>query len=390
MSRIDDLLGELAPTGVLSRPLGALGSFVRGNGLQKSDLTDEGAPAVHYGQIHTLYGVWTDRTVSFTEPAYAQKLRRAQPGDLLIATTSEDDEAVAKATAWVGDVEVAISGDAYIYTHSLDPRYVAYFFQSTDFQRQKAKFITGTKVRRISDAALAKILIPEPPREVQEEIVRILDAFTGLEVELRAELVARRGQYEHYRKTLVANALADATWSELGVVADVRTGQAPPAGVPAASGSFSFVNAGTTESGRSPVRNTDGETITIPSRGQGGVGVVGYQVDPFWCGPLCYRISSKSDDLETRFLYYYLKSIQPSIRGLQQTGGTPALNRKELVRVEVPVPSPSAQERVTAVLDKFDSLVDDPESGIPAEIAARRKQYEFYRDQLFTFPEVAS
>jgi type I restriction enzyme S subunit len=388
MSSIDNLLRELAPDGVPARPLGELGSFIRGNGLQKVDLIDEGTPAIHYGQIHTSYGVWTDRTLSFTDPAYALKLRRAQTGNLLIATTSEDDDAVAKATAWLGDGEVAISGDAYIYRHSLDPRYVSYFFQSIHFQRQKARFITGTKVRRISDDSLAKILIPEPPRAVQEEIVRILDRFTKLEVELNEELALRRQQYEHYRTTLIADELDAATWSKLGVVADVRVGQAPPTGVPAKDGEFAFVNAGTTESGRSPVQNTVGKTITIPSRGQGGVGVVGYQAEPFWCGPLCYRINSKAGDLETRFLYYFLKSIQPTIRGLQQTGGTPALNRKELVLVNVPVLSPDVYERVVSVLDKFDALIDP--SGIPAELAARRNQYEYYRDQLLTFPEVES
>ena len=192
--RIDDLIAEHCPDGMEFKKLGEVGEFLRGNGLQKADLTDNGVPAIHYGQVHTYYGVWTNTTKSFTNPTLAAKLRRAKPGDLIIATTSEDDEAVAKATAWLGETEVAVSGDAYIYRHTLNPRYVSYFFQSEGFQRQKAHRITGTKIRRISGTALAKLQVPVPPLVVQEEIVRVLDTF----IKLEADLEARKKQYEYY------------------------------------------------------------------------------------------------------------------------------------------------------------------------------------------------
>lgn len=117
---------------------------------------------------------------------------------------------------------------------------------------------------------------------------------------------------------------------------------------------------------------------------------MGYQTEPFWCGPLCYRIISATNGLRTRYLYFYLKSIQPSIRGLQQTGGTPALNKKELVLIRVPIPGIEEQDRIVSLLDKFDSLVNDLSVGLPAELAARRKQYEYYRDHLLTFEEAAA
>src|SRR5919199_1569363 len=137
VSGISRLISERSASGVEHATLGELGEFMRGNGLQKADLREEGFPAVHYGQIHTYYGTWTDTTKSFADPMLAAKLRKAAPGDLLIATTSEDDAAVAKATAWLGDGEVAVSGDAYIFLHKLDPKYVAYYFQSEQFQQQK-------------------------------------------------------------------------------------------------------------------------------------------------------------------------------------------------------------------------------------------------------------
>ena len=207
MSRIDELIAEHCPDGVEFRGLGDVGEFIRGNGLQKSDLTDSGVGAIHYGQIHTIYGVWTSETKSFVTEEMAHRLRKARPGDLVIATTSEDDAAVAKAVAWVGENEIAVSGDAYIYRHSLDPKYVAYFFQTEQFQSQKTRHITGTKVRRISGENLAKIRIPVPPIELQREIVKVLDTFTKLEADLEealeAELEARRRQYQYYRDALL-------------------------------------------------------------------------------------------------------------------------------------------------------------------------------------------
>lgn len=199
MNRIDRLIAEHCPDGVEFKTLGEVGEFIRGNGLQKSDLAEAGVGAIHYGQIHTHYGTWATETRSFVSKALADKLRKARPGDLVIATTSEDDEAVAKAVAWVGDAEVAVSGDAYIYRHELEPKYVSYFFQSEQFQDQKKRRITGTKVRRISGESMAKIRVPVPPLEIQQEIVAILDRFTKLE----AELEARRAQYKHYRDALL-------------------------------------------------------------------------------------------------------------------------------------------------------------------------------------------
>jgi type I restriction enzyme S subunit len=187
--------------------LGEIGKFIRGSGIQKSDFTESGVGCIHYGQIHTHYGTWAKATKSFVDPNFAARLRKAHAGDLVIATTSEDDEAVAKAVAWLGDDDVAVSTDAYIFQHSLNPKYVSYFFQTEFFQSQKKPHITGTKVRRISGDNLAKIRIPVPSTEEQERIVAILDKLDTLVNDLSsglpAEIKARRQQYEHYRDRLL-------------------------------------------------------------------------------------------------------------------------------------------------------------------------------------------
>lgn len=184
-----------------------LGVFTRGSGLQKRDFTETGIGCIHYGQIHTHYETYTYKTLTFVSEEFAKKARKAKCGDLVIATTSEDDEALGKAVAWLGGEEIAVSSDACFYRHSLNPKYVAYFFQTEDFHKQKRPFITGTKVRRINADNLAKIKIPVPPLAEQERIVAILDKFDKLTRSisegLPKEIELRQKQYEYYRDQLL-------------------------------------------------------------------------------------------------------------------------------------------------------------------------------------------
>lgn len=189
-------------------PLGSLGTFVRGNGLQKKDLQESGNPVIHYGQVFTRYGLHEDKTLSYANDEVYDKLRKAEKGNLVIATTSENDEDVCKALAWLGETPAGISGDAYIYRHEMNPKYVSYFFTTHDFQRQKLRHITGTKVRRVSGKNLETIEIPLPSLAEQQRIVDILDRFDALTSSLSeglpAELTARRSQYEYYRDQLLS------------------------------------------------------------------------------------------------------------------------------------------------------------------------------------------
>lgn len=171
MSRIVELIEELCPDGVLHLAMGDTGTFMRGSGIQKKDFLEQGFPAIHYGQIFTRYGLLASKTYIFVDELVASKSKLAQPGDVIIATTSENDADLAKAVAWLGDSSVAVSSDAMIYSpKNLDAKFVSYFLNSSDFHRQKEKFITGTKVRRISSQNFSKIKIPVPPLKIQEFI----------------------------------------------------------------------------------------------------------------------------------------------------------------------------------------------------------------------------
>lgn len=385
MSRIDDLIAEYCPDGVKHQTLGEIGEFIRGNGIQKRDFQDSGFGCIHYGQIYTYYGLFADHTKSFIDPNLAEKRKKAYKGDLVIATTSENEEDVCKACAWLGEEPIAISGDAYIFRHHQNPKYISYCFQSELFQSQKKKYITGTKVLRVNGDAMAKIHVPVPPLPVQEEIVRILDSFSSLEAELEAELEARRKQYTHYRDELLK--FERVLIASLGELCKISVGRKN--GTAGEFGEYPYVNAGTSMSGFVNEWSEEGDCVTTPSRGQGGMGFVAYQASRFWCGPLCYVMRSKHSDVMIKYVYYYLCSHKADILGLVHEGGTPAINKSELAGLRILVPPFEEQQRIVSILDRFDKLANDLSSGLPAEIEARRKQYEYYRDRLLSFDELA-
>lgn len=186
------------------KTLGEIGEFVRGNGLQKKDFTESGVGCIHYGQIYTYYGFCTNKTKSFVSPEFAKKLKKAQKGNLIIATTSENVEDVCKSVVWLGDEDICISGETYIFKHNQNPKYLAYYLQTPLFFDYKKQNVTGTKVIRLHGDKLEKFTIPIPSLSEQERIVGILDKFDALvNTELPAEIAARRKQYEYYREKLL-------------------------------------------------------------------------------------------------------------------------------------------------------------------------------------------
>lgn len=394
-----DFLEKLHGIEVEWKALGTLVDLVRGNGLQKKDFTAAGVPAIHYGQIYTYYGLSTTETKSFVSPDLAKQLKKVDKGDVVITNTSENLEDVGKALVYLGERQAVTGGHATILKpgERLLGKYFAYFTQTEEFAVEKRKYAKGTKVIDVSATDMAKIQIPIPcpdtPKkslEIQTEIVRILDAFTALTaeltVELTAELTARRKQYNYYRNQLLSFKKEDVEWKKLGSLVDINTGSKPSEILESVT-SFDYINAGTSRSGYSAGNNCVGDTVTTPSRGQGGIGYVGYQSKPFWLGPLCYKLRSiDSTVLINKYLFHFLQSRSEMLLGLKKEGGVPAVNKSDLVQLEIPVPSLEEQKRIVAILDKFDALTTSITEGLPHEIELRQKQYEYYRDLLLSFP----
>jgi type I restriction enzyme, S subunit len=193
--------------GVKRAPMGDAGDFIRGRRFTKNDVVDAGLGSIHYGEIYTRYGAYADQALSHVRAELAPMLRFAKTGDVVIAAVGETVEDVGKAVAWLGDEDVAIHDDCFAYRHSLNPKFVAYYLQTSAFHAEKAKHVARAKVKRISSEGLAKIKIPVPPPEEQERIVATLDEFDvlvrDLSSSLPAELRARRQQYEYYRDRLL-------------------------------------------------------------------------------------------------------------------------------------------------------------------------------------------
>lgn len=193
---------------VIWMKMSEIGTFIRGNGLQKKDFTESGIPCIHYGQIYTHYGTFAAKTKSYVSSETAKKCKKAHYGDLVFATVSENIDDVCKCVAWLGDEEICISGDSLAFSHNQNPKYIAYYFQTYTFAKYKRSRVTGTKVIRLHQSQLEQFEIPIPPLTEQERIVSILDRFEALVSDLvqglPAEIAAVKGQYEYYRDKLLS------------------------------------------------------------------------------------------------------------------------------------------------------------------------------------------
>ncbi len=172
------------------KTLGEIGSFTRGGGFQKSDFVEHGIPCIHYGQIHTKFGPFISSHITEISSDLESKTKFASKGDLIIAITSEDAEGSCKSTAWLGDYPVAVGGHAAIFNHSMNPLYMSFFFKSIVFNHAKMEYIHGTKVYEIKPDDIAKISVPCPPMNLQEQFSAIAQQADKSISELRKSVDA--------------------------------------------------------------------------------------------------------------------------------------------------------------------------------------------------------
>ena len=132
------------------KKLGEVGDFIRGGNFSKKDFVEDGFPCIHYGQIHMKFGVEAFKHLSSVPAEIVKPDRCAKKGDLVIAITSEDDAGSCKCTAWMGDYKAYVGGHAAIYRHTMQPKYVSYYFMSPYFQKDKLEYTHGFKVVEIS------------------------------------------------------------------------------------------------------------------------------------------------------------------------------------------------------------------------------------------------
>ena len=399
MGRLSEMLEELCPDGVEYKKLGEIAEIIRGNGLQKSDFVDSGVGCIHYGQIYTKYGAFADKTITYVTPELAKTLKTVSTGDLVVAITSENVEDVCKCVAWLGGDDIVTGGHAAIVKHKQNPKYLSYIFQTVEFFRQKRKYVIGTKVIEMSPKKLTEISIPVPPFAIQNEIVKLLDNFTELTAELTAELALRKKQYEWYCGSLIGGATFPKR--KISDIATFRYGYTTSA---ATSGDARYIRiTDITDDGK--LNPLDAKYTCISTENKEYLlkrdDLVMARTGATYGKTLYYNMDTSAiyasflikiqvDETQMLPRFYWHFTRTPEYWGqanrLVTKGGQPQFNTGAIGRIVIPIPSLETQAKIVSILDRFDALCHDLAQGLPAEIAARKKQYEYYRDKLLSFP----
>ena len=395
-------------------PLDQLGELVRGNGLPKSDFTESGVPAIHYGQIYTFYGLSTETTKSFVSPLAAKKLKKVNTGDVVITNTSENLADVGKALVYLGTEQAVTGGHATIFKPNVGiiGKYFAYFTQTDTFANEKRKYSKGTKVIDVSATDMAKIAIPIPcPNNpdnslaIQSEIVRILDKFTVITAELTAELTARKKQYNYYRDQLLSFEEGEVEWKALEEAASFRRGSFPqPYGNSEwydGEGCMPFVQvADVADFGFTLQRKTKQqisklaqpksvfvEAGTVIVSLQGTIGRVALTQYDCYVDRTLAIFTKYKVAMNKKYFAHQLKAKFDLEKEFARGSTLKTITKEEFSKFQIPIPSIEEQNRIVSLLDKFDLLTHSIEEGLPSEIKLRKKQYEYYRDLLFSFPK---
>ena len=382
MSKLDELIKEYCPNGVEYKKLGDIATISRGGNFQKKDYVSTGVPCIHYGQLYVHYNLFTDNVITYIHEDKAVKQKFAEPNDIIMAVTSENIEDVCKSIAWLGKEKVAVSGHSAIIHHSMNPKYLAYYLNSLHFYKQKVKLAHGTKVIEVTPSALNEVSIPVPPLPVQEEIVRILDSFTSLTAELQdkltMELQTRKKQYEYYKNMILA--LENEHSVPLKSICN---------------NIYSGKNKKRMDNGIFPVYGSTGiisrTDCAIYHKKQILIARVGANAGYVHIADGDYDVSDNTlivdvnNDVSLKYIYYQLSSM--NLHKYAKGGGQPLVTASQMKEIMLPLPSKNKQQKIVDILDRFDTLCNDITTGLPAEIAARQKQYEYYRDKLLTFKE---
>ena len=384
MSRIDDLIDQYAPDGVTYR---ALGDVVRiRNGRDHKGLGVGDVPVYGSGGVMRYVDTYAYDKPSVLIP------RKGSLGNLFYVD----------APFW--------TVDTIFYTEINEalivPKFLYYYLGTVGL----ADMNQAGGVPSQTQTVLNRLRVPVPPLEVQREIVRILDAFTELGAALEAELEARKQQYAHYRDQLLTfPSDGSVRWLPMGDVVKISRGASPrpiqrfltdstdgipwikigdvPMGGKYITGTAQYI---TREGAAKSRRIAPGDFVLSNSMsfGRPYISKIDGCIHDGWLA-----ISDFEESYLPDFLFHLLRSapIQAEFTRRAGDGGAVSNLNSEIVRsVVVPVPPLDEQQRISAILDKFEVLVSDLSSGLPAEIAARRQQYAYYRDRLLTFEEAVA
>ncbi|EHK0709388.1 restriction endonuclease subunit S [Escherichia coli] len=332
------------------------------------------------------------------------RLTAYEPGDILLGNIRPYLKKV-----WMAENNGGCSGDVLAIRILADckkiisPEYLYYALSSDSFFSYSMQHAKGAKMPRGSKDAILNYQIPIPcpsaPEKslaIQSEIVRILDKFTALTAELTAELNMRKKQYNYYRDQLLSFKEGEVEWKALDDVFDIVAGGDAPKDALSEfeTEEFSIPVLSNGIGNKSLYGWTDRAKIEKPSltiSARGTIGWTSYRSRPFF--PIVrLLVLTPKIKLNLKYAYYFMKTIENNYKIPE--AGIPQLTKPMLKDIKIPFPCPgnpeesyNEQARIAATLDKFDVLTNSITEGLPREIELRQKQYEYYRDLLFSFPK---
>ncbi|WRE33904.1 restriction endonuclease subunit S [Helicobacter pylori] len=405
MHKIERLLQTLAPKGVEFKKIGEL--FKRNKGI---NITAAQMKELHseIGKIRIFAGGATKADINYK--------------DISKKDIINCESVIIKSRGNIGfeyyNQPFSHKNEIWSYsskTNQMLVKFLYYYLSNNQDYFQKLAQSSSVKLPQLSVSDTDEYEVPIPPLEIQQEIVKILDAFTELNTELNTELKARKKQYEYYQnmlldfndinqnhkdakiktypkrlKTLLQTlAPKGVDFRKLGEVCEStnkKTLKISEVSEVKNKRMYPVINSGRDLYGYYHDFNNDGENITIASRGE-YAGFINYFNEKFFAGGLCYPYKVKdTNELLTKFLYFYLKTNEIQImENLVFRGSIPALNKADIETLTIPIPPLEIQQEIVKILDQFLALTTDLLAGIPAEIKARKKQYEYYREKLLTF-----
>lgn len=386
MSELNDLITKLCPDGVPYRKLLDVADVLYGAPFNAKQFNNdsEGMPLIRIrdimrGYTETFYtGEYDDKYI-----IHKGDILIGMDGDFNIGKWKSDDALLNQRTLKIKHGETNEVIDGYLY-HLLGPILKGV---NDKIQASTVKHLTAQWMKRIE--------IPLPPLPVQSEVVRILDAFTELEAELEAELAGRKEQYEYYRDYLLDEKNLEAMDGKpvetktVGSCCRLQRGKVMSKEyINNNRGAFPVYSSQTQNNGVLGTVDSymfDGRYLTWTTDGA-YAGSIFYRNGRFSITNVCGLLDVADDELNIKYLYYALK--EPAKRAVYHGMGNPKLMSNQMSNIEIPVPSLATQERVADILDRFDALTTSLTDGIPAEIAMRREQYEYYRSRLLDFPRL--
>ena len=392
MSKLDKLLRELCPDGVEYKRFDevcTLNARIGWQRLTKAEYMSKGDYLLITGTDFTeTHEIDYSTCVYVTEERYKQDPKiQLKNGDILITK----DGTLGKVAQVKGlEMPATLNGGVFVVRckdSSLENRFILHYLLSNHFQSVVEQQKTGSTISHLTQTLFSRLMIPIPPLEIQREIVRILDNFTNLTAELTKELTDRKVQYAYYRNKFLYFDESSASLKSIGDICNVVVGGEPPADCikgesKDSSHMFPVWGNGKEAYGYSGTYKIDRDAVVISSIGA-NTGAVYYRKAFFTPIIRLKVVMPKDNQLSSRFLFHVLSAT--AIKS--KSSSVPNMNANEIKAIKIPVPPLDVQNRIVNVLDNFEKICSDLNIGLPAEIEARQKQYEYYRDKLLTFAE---